>query len=419
MDKSIELSEHKKFSVAIWTMLVSTFFVVVADYMIIPYYAIYFTNDLKYSVVFTALALSVFSLSSKGGSFVGGYLTDFYNPEFFINLGFILMIISYASFIFIRTQALFIFGFILLGIGDGCIGISMKYKLISQCKSNAQKAKMFSLLSIAYNMGAMIGPIVGIWMIRHSYKITFCSITTIYFLIYLAIILFTENSIKNEENTSRTIKDFKNIFHHREFMSTLLLVFGFFIIFSQLQFSMPVVTKLLYKIDADTKISMLFMLNGLVIVLFQYPIVKYFENGNMIKICLAGFATVIMSYMTTFVVQYFNFSFNFLYLSIFIFTIGEILFNTFSNSYVASIAPKKNLATYLGFVGLAMGLGNSIGNFMSGKTIDYLTYSHKFYILWIILSGIGIIIILLFMVGKKLIKTTDKQMMYVNENEIP
>ncbi|USG64601.1 MFS transporter [Brevibacillus ruminantium] len=415
MEGISDKATDNKLNFGIWVMLIGTFFVVVADFMIIPYYAIYFTETMKYSVFFSGMALSTFSISSKVANFTGGYLIDRFRPEIFINLGFILMIIAYISLIFINVQFLFIIALMLLGFGDGCIGIAMKYKLIAQSETPAQKARMFALISICFNLGSMVGPLIGFLLVGLSYKLAFTCIAILYLLTYISIRLFTLPSAATEKRQLNVKEDFKEIASHKQFVSFMLLVIGFFIVFSQFQFSIPVILKSIYQSDAAFKISTIFALNGLVIVLLQYPIVRRLENHNMLRTSLVGFSLVLLAFTLIAISQFLNLGFSMIYLSIFVFTVGEIMFNTFSNSYVSTISPKGRLATYLGFIGLASGLGSFFGNSISGNLIPTLLAVNKHYLVWIVFVVMGLLLMgVYFFMRKLLLKNEVEEIQNAN-----
>lgn len=395
MDNEVVNKNDNKFNFAIWVMLSVSLLALIADYMVIPYYAIYFTDVLKFSLVFSGLALAAFSLSSKISNFIGGFLTDRFNPEIFINTGFTLMILSYCSFIFIKTQIMFFIMLIILGVGDGCIGIAMKYKLVAQCKTLAQRARMFSLMSIATNLGSMIGPVVGFWILKYSYSVVFVCVTLIYALAFLSILLFTNRSVKEEVESKDSILGIKSILSHKQFVSFLILILGFYIIFSQFQFSIPIVLKTLYSADAASKISIIFALNGFVIILAQYPITRWLESRNTLNLTLMGFSILVASYGLIALQQYFNTHFGVIYTFVVMFTIGEILFNTFSNSYVATISPEKRLGTYFGFLGVAMGVGSALGNYISGDIISKYVNTAP-HLIWIVLISLSTATFILF-----------------------
>lgn len=382
----------------IWMLLALTLVTVAADFMVVPYFAVYFSRGLDLGVGFAAAALTAFTLVSKAAQVVGGWLTDRLAPERLLAAGFTAMILGYLVLAAGRSAPAAVAGMLLLGSGDGCLVIAMRYKLISGCEA-ALRPRVFSLTSVCFNLGAMAGPLAGVLLFSLSPAWTFACAAAVYAASYLVLRLFTEPRHQAAAPpgprgpAAAPARDaragVREMLGHRSLLLAMLLIAGFWVIFSQFQFSLPVVVTALDPAGGTTTIAAMFALNGGLIVLFSLPLTRVLEKRPAGAVMQAGFMVTLLGYLLLAAVQALRVPQVWIFVPIVVLTVGEILFNTFANTHIAAIAPPHRLATYLGLLGLLGGLGTALGNTLSGALLPPLLAAGKPWLVWVVFASVA------------------------------
>jgi DHA1 family multidrug resistance protein-like MFS transporter len=366
---------------SVWVLLAVTTLTATADFMVVPYYSVHFTRTLHLDVTFAAAVMTASVLTYKGAQFVGGYLTDRFQPERIITAGFFGMVAGFLILSVAGSPAPVMAAMLLLGLGDGCLVIAMWLKLIANADPGL-RPRLFALTSVCFNAGTVAGPLVGALLLGLSYQLAFATVAAVYIATYAAQRLLTAPSAPGTARPIDLRTDLRRLVRHRELRQAVILITGFWVLFSQFQFCMPVVIAILHPAGWQAVIGTLYALNGVLIVLFNLPITRALEKRPPLRVMVAGFVVVQLSFLALAVVQQSRFPLFLTYAAVAAFTLGEIMFNTFANTHMAAIAPDGRLATYIGVLGLATGAGAAIGNVLSGFLIEPLLAAQRLHLVW-------------------------------------
>lgn len=383
-----------------WVLLVLTLVTVAADFMVVPYFAVYFSRVLGLGVAFAAAALTAFTLVSKAAQAVGGWLTDRLAPERLLAAGFAAMVLGYLVLATARSATAAVAGMLLLGAGDGCLVIAMRYKLVSGCEPRL-RPRVFSLTSICFNLGTMAGPLAGVVLFAVSPAWTFACAAAVYAVSYALLRLFTgsrpaaapaEGPAEPAAAKARDARTgLREMLADRRLLLAILLITGFWVIFSQFQFSLPVVVTALDPVHGTTTVAAMFALNGGLIVVLSLPLTRALEKRPARAVMQAGFLLTLLGYLLLAAVQALHIPQLWVFAPIVVLTVGEILFNTFANTHIAAIAPPHRLATYLGLLGLVTGLGTALGNSLSGALVPPLLAAGKPALVWVAFASVAVL----------------------------
>ena len=373
-------------------MLLSlTLITVAADFMVVPYFAVYFSQVLGLGIAFAAAVLTVFTLVSKAAQVLGGYLIDRLAPDRLLTAGFCTMVLGFSTLSIARSAPMVAMGMLLLGLGDGCLVIAMRYKLISGCEPRL-RARVFSLTSVCFNLGSMLGPLAGVVVFALSPSLTFGCAAIVYVLSYAALRLLTEPvppAPAPAASRGEARLAVREIAGHRPLLLTALFITAFWVIFSQFQFSIPVVVSALDSVHGTTTVATLFALNGALVVALSLPLTRALEKLPARIPMYAGFLLTLAGFLLLAAVQGLRAPYAWIYLPIAVLTVGEILFTTFANTHVAAIAPPHRLATYLGLLGLLSGLGTAMGNALTGSLVSPLLAAGRPWLMWVIIAVVA------------------------------
>jgi len=112
--------------------------------------------------------------------------------------------------------------------------------------------------------------------------------------------------------------------------------------------------------------GLLLTTNGLIVVLFQYPIAYKLGNAIKSRVLIIGSLIYTLGYLI------FGWAggFSWAVIAIVVITIGEIIHAPTSLAVVGELAPSKYSGRYMGVFGLTQILGISIGPLLGGILLD-------------------------------------------------
>lgn len=261
---------------------------------------------------------------------------------------------------------------------------------ISKTTTKETSSLGFGIFYMMVNFGALIGPVVSSKLRESDWNYVFYSSAfAIVINFLLAFFLFKEpEREKNTDSLSVTFnKIFKNIikvFSDWKFLIFLLLIVGFWTMYMQLFFTLPVFieqwidTKVLY--DSLSNVSpwlaekigtpegtiapeMILNVDALYIVIFQLVISTIVMKWKALNAMISGIFIAAFGIGLTFM---FNNPF-FIFLAILVFAVGEMASSPKITEYIGLIAPKDRKALYMGMSFLPVAGGNFLGGFLSGN----------------------------------------------------
>lgn len=260
----------------------------------------------------------------------------------------------------------------------------------------------FGIFYMIVNIGAFVGPVVASLARQHDWHYVFYISSAVIVLNLVLAILFFKEPARTESQTSfgqevkkillniyTALKDFK-------FLVFLLIIVGFWTMYNQLFYTLPVfidqwmdtsvVYNNIYKIwpwfaeqvgTADKTIAaeMLTNIDAMYIILFQIIVSYFVMKLKPIHSIISGFLVSTIGLSLTFMTN----NPMFLFVSIFIFGIGEMAGSPKITEYIGKIAPEGKTALYMGCSYIPMAGGNFFAGILSGDV--YQKYSDKIYLL--------------------------------------
>jgi len=282
------------------------------------------------------------------------------------------------------------------------IGAAIFKPIISATISKTTTAKNtilgFGIFYMMVNLGALIGPVISSKLRESSWNFVFYS-SMFAIVINIILVLFLYKEPDRVINTDPLKKTIKKILHNIylavtdiKFLIFLLLIVGFWTMYNQLFFTLPVFveqwvdTKLLYNIfhnlspglatfignqHGEINPEMLLNMDAFFIVLFQIIVSSVVTRMKPIRAMVIGFFIAALGISLMFIMR------NPIYtvLAIFIFAIGEMTGSPTITSYIGLIADKDKKALYMGMSFLPVAGGNFLGGYLSGSV--YQKFSDK------------------------------------------
>jgi len=253
-----------------------------AGSMVLPFVSLFLTQDQGWSKWDSGLAVTCYGLGSLAGAYVGGKLSDrFRNKDIMlwslILGGLAIMSIGFFKNFYMVSATLFI---------AAAISDALRpplYAEVSLRSTDDNVTRGISLVRLAVNLGISIGPAVGGFLaFAYGYFWLFIldGITCIFAGIFLYFMLDSIPKKSKEEILEKKKTKAKSPYRDFYFMCfmffNLVILTGFF----QILFSAPVYLKEVYGVN-EKQIGWFFTANGLLIFLFEMPIIYYLEKAKL------------------------------------------------------------------------------------------------------------------------------------------
>lgn len=354
-----------------------------AGLMVVPFLTIYLTDSLGFTLNQAGVAGFCFGLGSVLSSYVGGKLTDVFGYANVMKFSLLAGGLSFWALLFFTSY----YGFCIVVFLTAFLADLLRPAVLSSItlfSKEENQTRALSLLRIAINLGISIGPVVGGLMITFlGYKWLFVlnggtAIVTFLMFLYFNQIMKVKRRPKRKEDQEKSSFP---IFD-KGYLWLLLILFLMFVAFIQIIFLVPVFFKEVYLLS-EIQVGAFFTINGLLIVIFEMPIVYYFETKKMFsKPIIAGSTLMIIAFCSLLLpvdahVLLWIIPFVIYTLAI---SIGEILNLPFLGSLALARSTKDNSGSYMGLFSLVTSCAFTVAPIIGTRIVS----SYGFSQLWLL-----------------------------------
>jgi len=315
----------------------------------------------------------IFSLPIVAGVFV-----DRYGFRRTLMTCFALFCIGYFSIglaglqfgeVIVRTigrRAYVIFALVLTAIGGSLIKPCIVGTVAKTSKPEV-KSLGFAIYYTLVNIGGAIGPILALQVRENlgiEYVLVMSSSTS--FLLFLGTMFFfqepgTEGEPEDHRTLGRVFKDMILVFGNVRFISFLVIFSGFWIMFWQIFYSFPFYVTDILKFP---QFEILETVDAWTIILVSVPIAALVKKWSPIRAMVTGFVLASLSW----IIIGASATVPAAIIGVMLFAFGEATQAPRFYEYVASLAPKEQVGTFMGFAFLPV----AIGSFVAGGVADWL-----------------------------------------------
>ena len=363
-----------------------------AGTMVIPFLSLYLTEDMNFSISDVGWIMSAFGLGSVVGTWVGGKLTDqigFYKVmvRSLLSTGILFIILQYLN-----TFTSICIGIFLIMLVADTFRPAM-FVAMSAYSKPENKTRSVTLIRLAINLGYSAGPAVG------GLIITTMGYSGLFWIDGITCILATILLIKVlNPKVSKTIDEFvvenpTSVYKDKPFWIFFFAMLVFAVIFFQLFSAMPLYYKDIHSLN-KIEIGLLLGCNGLIIFLFEMPLISWLEKSNFSKVGLILFGAILTS--LSFLVLTLTSWTGILIIGMLFMTVGEMIAFPFSNSFAMDLAKKGNQGEYMAMYIMSFSVASVFGFNAGLQIIAGIGFNNA----WMIMTILGALCALLLFILK-------------------
>jgi MFS family permease len=219
----------------------------------------------------------------------------------------------------------------------------------------------FTLLRLGVNLGMSIGPAIGGLAASTSFAPLFIA-NGVVNCIYAALIVICVKEVKRRSRIGirhhsswSILLGYSKLRHDRSFSVFLLGSTLAALIYSQSVSTLPLVV-----IDAGLgadAYGYLLALNAVVIIAFEFPVMRLLRRARSTMVMAAGVATLALGLSATgLALSFLGFA-----LTVVVWSLGEIIYTPFTTTHPGQVAPAHSVGRYQGAESLSNTLGAAVG----------------------------------------------------------
>jgi MFS family permease len=392
---------------AFW-ILTATEGLMTAGYAVsFPFLAVYLSAHRGVPMAWVGAFLSLSMLAASLAHFIGGEVSDAVGRRKVMTSALTLRalligVIAWAMYA--KAPLWWVFVFHPLGMFIGAMYSPAARSWVADYMPPASRMKAYGFLRMGNNAGWALGPALGGLLAAGSYALMF-SVSAVVFGVCAAVVFLSVKDLPGAASGGFARPRFSAAaatLKNGHFLRFCLFSFTITAVMSQLVVSSSLYSKA-YLGLSERQIGLLFSVNGLMVVFFQYLATRMLERYRI----TAGLAMGTLLYAAGYLAFGFAPTFYFAACAIAVVSLGEVAVSPGLQALGANMAPRGEKGRYLGVQGLFQQVGSSTGIFLGSNAIGLLS-PHLQQAPWFMVSGVAVVSCFGFLsLGRRLTQEQD------------
>jgi len=338
-----------------------------------PFLAVYLSSHRGLPAHWVGIFLSGSMLVASMAQFIGGEVSDAIGRRkvmvFALALR-ALLIAVIAWVIYSAAPVWAIFVFHPMGMFIGSFFHPAARSWVADYTPPAGRMKAYGLLRMGNNAGWALGPALGGLLAEGSYSLMFFA-TAAVFAVCTVIVASSVRDVPGLAKgrfVSPSLAGAAHALSNKVFLRFCLFSFSMSAVMSQLVVSTSLYSKG-YLGLTEREIGLLFSINGLMVVVFQYFLTRMLEGRRI----TAGLAAGAVAYAVGYLCFGYAPSFFFAAAAIVVVTFGELAVSPGLQALGANMAPRAEKGRYLGVQGVFQQVGSAAGILIGSNSISFIS----------------------------------------------
>lgn len=355
--------------------------------MVFPLISIRFVDQLGWAAVVVGAALGLRQLIQQGLGIFGGAIADRFGAKPMIVTGMLMRAAGFATMAMADQPWILWFSCALSALG-GTLFDPPRTALVIKLTRPHERGRFYSLLMMQDSAGAVIGALIGSWLLQYDFHFV-CWVGAGIFVLaagwnawLLPAYRISTIRAPMKEGMMRVLRD-------RRFLTYVLTLTGYYMLSVQVMLMLPIVVneiagsptavKWMYAIEAALSLSLL------------YPIARWSEKRfRLEQRLMAGLLLMTLSLIPVGLAT----SLQGVFTLICCFYLGSIIAEPARETLSASLADPRARGSYMGFSRLGLALGGAVGYTGGGWMYDTGHAVGMPELPWILLGIVGMITLL-------------------------
>ncbi|ELQ9310035.1 multidrug efflux MFS transporter MdtH [Serratia marcescens] len=363
-------------------LLLDNLLVVLGFFVVFPLISIRFVDQLGWAALIVGIALGLRQLLQQGLGIFGGAIADRFGAKPMIVTGMLLRAAGFATMAMADEPWILWFSCALSALG-GTLFDPPRTALVIKLTRPHERGRFFSLLMMQDSAGAVVGALMGSWLLQYDFHFV-CWVGAAIFVLaagwnawLLPAYRISTVRVPMKEGLLRVLRD-------RRFLTYVLTLTGYYMLAVQVMLMMPIVVneiagspaavKWMYAIEAALSLSLL------------YPLARWGEKHfRLEQRLMAGLLLMTLSLLPIGLAT----SLQGVFTLICCFYLGSIIAEPARETLSASLADPRARGSYMGFSRLGLALGGALGYTGGGWMYDTGRAMNMPELPWLLLGAVG------------------------------
>ncbi|MCI4188497.1 multidrug efflux MFS transporter MdtH [Dickeya dianthicola] len=344
-------------------LLLDNMLVILGFFVVFPLISIRFVDQLGWAALTVGIALGLRQFTQQGLGIFGGAIADRFGARPMIVAGMLLRASGFAFMALATTPLMLMLSCVLSALG-GTLFEPPRNAIVIKLTRPHERSRFFSLLMMQDNAGAVIGALLGSWLMQYNFSVV-CWVGAAVFVLAAALNALLLPAYRISTIRTPIREGMMRVMRDRRFVVYVLTLTGYFMLGVQVLLMMPIMVnelagtpsavKWMYAIEAALSLTLL------------YPIARWSEKRFRLEQRLMfGLFIMTLSLIPMGMVT----SLQWLLGLIGLFYIGSIIAEPARETLGASLANARARGSYMGFSRMGLALGGALGYSGGGWLFD-------------------------------------------------
>lgn len=389
-DPSGFLASFRGFRRAVYVVAAARFVNVFGSGVVYPFATLYFVEEVGLPFTLVGVGLLANSVALAVGTAVGGFLADRYGRKPIMVASMAISMPALAAYALVTTVPGFVTVATSAGLAMGLFAPASQ-AMIADLTTGDARERAYGLLKVASNAGFGSGFVAGglLYAVASTAVFVVDGLTSGVVAVLLALALPRVHDGTGSDRAVASFATWRRAITRPTILSLAILNVGFAVAYAQMQSTVPVFAHTELGLSSE-QLGTLYVLNPLVIVLFQLPVVSKIgawrrTRGLVVSTAFwaTSFLAILAAYASPRLVGIALVG-AFLVLR----TVGEILHSPLMTALGSDVGSVETRGSQLSLLEIASRLGFGIGPVIGGAFFDY-GFDH---LLWPALVGMCVVV---------------------------
>lgn len=374
----------------IQVLLVNQAGINIGFYMLMPYLATYLTGHLGMAAWTVGLILGLRNLSQQGMFLIGGSLADRLGYKSMIMAGCALRIAGFGLFAVSGAPMLLVTAAVLTGLAGALFNPAARAYVAYE--AGARKVEAFALFNVFYQLGILIGPLVGIALLGFAFPAVCVAAASVFAILTVLQWRYLPPRKGAETGTGRPVLiDWREALTNRSFVGFAVAMFASYALSFQIYLGLPLEVKRLTGGQAG--VVVIYAISAVLALVGQVRVTNWcrsrWSSGQSIAggLVLMGMAFAPLALEPDGGPGPLRLAP--VFVSALLLAIGTMMVFPFEMSMITDLAGDRLFGTYYGLYSLLSGVGIVLGNLASGGALDIARSAGVPALPWLVLLAAG------------------------------
>ncbi|MFV8131832.1 MFS transporter [Streptomyces syringium] len=397
------ITQVRSFERSVQLLMVNQFTINLGFYMLMPYLAQHLAGNLGLAAWLVGLILGVRNFSQQGMFLFGGTLADRLGYKPVIIAGLMLRIVGFAVLGLVDSLPALLAASAATGLAGALFNPAVRAYLAQD--AGERRVEAFALFNVFYQAGILLGPLVGIALTGVSFRLT-CVVAAGVFAVLSVVqirALPARTAPPDPDRSAVTVlSQWRTVVTNRPFLLFSLAMIGSYALSFQVYLALPLEVK---RVAGDGHVNtmgvgLLFAASGLATIFCQTRLTTWCKRrlGPGLSM-VAGLGCLAVAFLPLLAATALTvpgqgparwaLAVGPPLVSALFIALGTMLAYPFEMDTIVALAGNRYVATHYGLYNTISGIGITLGNLLTGVTLDAARNAGAPALPWAVLAATG------------------------------